>query len=264
MKRRLYTVCHNETEGATRWVHYYQNPENEGFQRKIDRPEFTAGGFYQGLSMNRLYTRSMQRRTISTILGSDILAGELIKPSGDLFLSRGHMAARSDFIFLNHQRATFYFVNAAPQWQTFNGGNWAILEDHFKRYVARKNINTEIYTGTHGIVTYKDVNGVQQKIYLSSTNDSQKVPVPKIYYKLIIDTRNKAGIVFIGVNNPYASEEEIQKDYVYCRNVMDKVNYIPWYKNKLSMGYLYACSVKEFAKAIGDLPHLPATDSLLL
>lgn len=264
MKRRLYTVCHNETEGATRWVHYYQNPENEGYQRRIDRPEFAAGDFYKGLSINRLYTRGMQRRTISTILGSDKLGAELIKPSGDLFLSRGHMAARADFIFNNHQRATFYFVNVAPQWQTFNGGNWAILEDYMKRYVARKNIDTEIYTGTHGIVTYKDVDGVQQKIYLSSTADSQKIPVPKIYYKVVIDTRNKAGIVFIGVNDPYATDEEIQKDYTYCRNVIDKVNYIPWNKSNRMMGYMYACSVKEFVKAIGDLPHLPPIDSLLL
>lgn len=261
--RRLYTVCHNETDGATRWVHYMQNPENQGYQQRVDRPDFAQGDFYKGLSMNRLYTQRTQLRTISIILGSDKLAAELIQPSRKLFLSRGHMAAKSDFIFGNHQQSSFYFVNAAPQWQTFNGGNWATVEDHLKRFVARRNINTEIYTGTYGILTYKDVKGVQQKIYLSVNNSERKVPVPKVYYKVVINAKSRSGIVFIGINNPYATLQDIQKDYTYCQNVMDKVTYIPWSKNLL-MGYLYACSVNDFVKAIGDLPQLPPTDSLLL
>lgn len=249
--------------GATRWVHYYQNQENEGFQRSVPRTSFITAGFYKGLDINRLYTRSMQRRTISKILGSNKLGGELVKPSGDLFLSRGHLAAKTDFIFGNHQLASFYFINAAPQWQTFNGGNWAILEDHLKRFIARRNINTEIWTGTYGIVTYKDVNGTQQQIYLSVKENTRKVPVPKIYYKVVIDTKSRAGIVFVGVNNPYATMENIENDYTYCQNVMAKVTYIPWNRN-LKTGYLYACSVNEFAKRIGALPELPPTDSLLL
>ena len=44
------------------------------------------------------------------------------------FLARGHLAAKSDFVFATAQRATFFFTNAAPQWQPFNAGNWNFLE----------------------------------------------------------------------------------------------------------------------------------------
>lgn len=264
MKRRLYTVCHNVDDGVTRWVHYTQNPENQGFQRAFGNIDFIQGPlFYSGLSVNNLYTRNQQRRTIATILGSDRLAGELIQPSGDLFLSRGHLAARSDFIFGNHQLASFYFVNAAPQWQSFNGGNWATLEDHLKRYIARRNINTEIYTGTFGLLTFPDIRGVHQPIHLSVANNRRRIPVPQVFYKVVINARNRAGIAFIGINNPYASLQDIQRNYTLCRNVMERVNYIPWSRN-LRLGYLYACSVSEFARAIGHLPQLPPTDNLLL
>lgn len=213
--------------------------------------------------MDNLYSQREQRRTVARILGSDQLAGELIHANSELFLSRGHMAASSDFIFRNHQLASFYFVNAAPQWQTFNGGNWNTLEQYLKRYVACRNINTEIYTGTYGVVTYKDIRGEDQEIHLSACNNARRVPVPKVYYKVVIDVRNRAGIAFIGVNNPYVALPEILRDYTYCRNVMDRVTYIPWSRH-LRMGHLYACSVNEFARAIGDLPQLPPTDRLLV
>lgn len=44
------------------------------------------------------------------------------------FLARGHLAAKTDFIYATGQRASFYFINAAPQWQPFNAGNWNRLE----------------------------------------------------------------------------------------------------------------------------------------
>lgn len=262
----LMTVCHNEELGSTSWVHYFQNPENQGFQRAFPRIPFIQGEFYEGLAVNNLYTRNVQRRTIANILGSPKLSADLIAAQGDLFLSRGHLAARSDFIYGVHQQASFYFLNAAPQWQTFNGGNWATLEDHLKRYIDRKNINAEIYTGTYGILTYNDTRGATREIFLASdrrTNDN-RIPVPKAFYKVVLVPETRSGIVFIGINNPYISIEEIKRDYSYCENVMDKVNYIPWNRRNLRQGYLYACSVNEFAKFVGHLPNIAHIDHLLI
>lgn len=256
----LMDVCHDEEKGATLWVHYYQNPENQGYQRSYPRINFIQSDFYKGLPVNALYTRNRQRDTIGRILGSRTLGENLIAQRGDLFLSRGHLAARSDFIFGIHQQATFYFLNAAPQWQQFNGGNWATLEDHLKRYVDRKNIRVEIYTGTYGVLTFDDVNGEPQEIYLATNGTDQRIPVPKIFYKVVIDEKENAGIVFVGVNNPYATMDEIQKDYVYCDNVMDQVDYIPWNTRRLQMGYLYACSVSDFMTRFAD--HFPGVKSV--
>lgn len=260
----LMDVCHDETKAVTRWVHYHQSPVNAGYQRSFPRINFIQSDFYEGLAVNSLYTRNRQRVTIGNILGSRQLGENLIADRGDLFLSRGHLAARSDFVFGVHQQASFYFLNAAPQWQQFNGGNWATLEDHLKRYVDRKDINVEIYTGTHGILTFNDVNGEPQELYLASNRNDQRIPVPKVYYKVVIDERNKAGIVFIGVNNPYATMEEIKNDYTYCENVMNQVNYIPWNQARPQMGYLYACTISDFVESVKSLPELPKLTKLLV
>lgn len=181
-------------------------------------------------------------------------------------MSRGHLAARSDFIYGVHQQASFYFLNAAPQWQTFNGGNWAILEEKLKAHVDRKNLDVDIYTGTHGTLSYADIEGVSREIFLSSKGDSpkvQKIPVPKIYYKIVIAPQQRAGIAFIGVNDPYATKEDILSNFIYCDNIINHVSYIPW-KSSLRMGYMYACAVDEFTKYVKELPKLPTIDHVLL
>lgn len=107
---------------------------------------------------------------------------------------------------------------------------------------------------------YNDVNGNPQNMFLSHKH--QKIPVPKIYYKIVV-TDDNAGIVFIGVNNPHASALEIKQNYTYCNNVISKVNYIPW-QNSLHMGHMYACSIDEFAKFASNLPKLPKINRILL
>ena len=71
------------------------------------------------------------------ILGSKELGEKYVKSSGDYFLSRGHTSAKADFALASLQRATFHIANVAPQWQTFNGGNWNTLEANLRAYVAK-------------------------------------------------------------------------------------------------------------------------------
>ncbi|XP_031621017.1 uncharacterized protein LOC116339335 [Contarinia nasturtii] len=261
----LMRVCHNETIGATNWVHYKQLPSNRGYQKSLTRVRFSQSNFYQGLKVDELYSRNNQLETCSSILQSKTICNKLINSNGDLFLSRGHLAARSDFILYAHQLATFHYINSAPQWQSFNGGNWAVLEENLKHYIDQQNLNADIYTGTHGILQFDDRKGKSQNLYLSSNTKSKfsQIPVPKIYYKIVV-TENMAGIVFVGVNNPHASLEEIKQNYIYCENVISKVNYIPWQEN-VRKGYMYACSIDEFLKFVPSLAtKVPKTNRILL
>lgn len=45
--------------------------------------------------------------------------------------------------------ATFYYANAAPQWQTSNGHNWEAIENDVRHFAGRLNEDLDIYTGTH-------------------------------------------------------------------------------------------------------------------
>lgn len=85
----------------------------------------SASTFYPGVDVNNRYTVAQQKVTISNYVGSD-LAEKYV--TSTQYLARGHLAAKTDFIYATGQRATFYFINCAPQWQLFNGGNWNMLE----------------------------------------------------------------------------------------------------------------------------------------
>lgn len=259
-------VCHDDKTANTLWTHYYQRPNNAMYQSGFPRIQFIQGNFYPGLSVNNLYTIAQQRRTIAKILGSDDLSWEMVPEKGNIYLARGHMCAKTDFIYGIQQQATFYFINVAPQWQSFNAGNWQYIEDGVRRFVADRGIETEIWTGTYGIMTLPDINGIHRKMYLDIDDNGvgRKIPVPKIYYKIVIEPETERGIVFIGVNNPHTTDDEIQSDYMLCDDVSESVNYLKWKKSNITLGYSYACEVNQFAKRIEDLPKLPEVNSLLL
>jgi hypothetical protein len=101
------------------------------------------------------------------------------------------------------------------------------------------------------VIELSDENGVEREIYLDI--DNKKIPVPKIFYKILIDESQQAGVVLIGVNNPHVTMEEINRDYVFCNDVSHKIKYIKWRLNDIRRGFSYACEVGEFLRKI---PHV--------
>lgn len=240
-------------------------PNNVFHQRNVPRIFFIQGNFYRGLRVSSLYSNYIQRKTIAEILGSEALASKIIKNGTEFYLARGHLVAKADHVFAAHQLATFYYINAAPQWQTFNGGNWMLVEIGIKEFIEKRNIDTDVYTGTHGIFTYPDINDKNQEIYLAlNKSTGNRIPVPRFYYKILIVESMSAGIVLIGVNDPYATEEAIERDYILCDDVGDQVTYINWNRKNITAGYSYACSVPDFVKVVKDIPQLPKIGKLLI
>lgn len=258
----LMDVCHDAVQAVNLWVHFEQKPGNLGFQRGFPRIQFIQGNFYRGMDVNAMYTTGRQRRTIADLLNSTALSWDIIQNDNDIFLARGHMAARTDYVYGVQQQASFYYINAAPQFQSFNGGNWESVETSVRQFVFNRNIEVEIWTGTYGVVTFADSRGIQTEIYLDGPN--RRIPVPKIFYKVVIHEPTARGIVLIGVNNPHLTIEEINSSYMFCENVAHLVNYISWEKDNIYLGYSYACEVNEFAKYVGHLPQLPVVRRLLL
>ncbi|XP_036327516.1 uncharacterized protein LOC118740129 [Rhagoletis pomonella] len=246
-------ICHDEVNEVTRYVHHVLNPSSNGYQHGVSRPSFITGDFYNGKNVNNLYTKVEQNKTISQILGMD--ASPYFNDTIDVYMARGHMAAKVDFIFGAPQKATFYFVNAAPQWQMFNGGNWERIEDGVRRFASDQALTLDCYTGIWGVSTLPDVNGVQQELYLAfDENNNGLIPVPMLYFRVVIDRESRKGIVLLGVNNPHISLEEIKRDYVICKDVGRRIDWIGWNKDNLMKGYSYACAVDDFLKVVTHLP----------
>ena len=49
--------------------------------------------------------------------------------SGTNYFARGHLSPDAAFIECPEQDATYFFFNVAPQFQSFNNGNWKQLEE---------------------------------------------------------------------------------------------------------------------------------------
>ena len=117
------------------------------------------------------------------------------------FPAQGHLSPDAGFIYNVEQDATYYFLNVAPQFQSFNNGNWKSLEINTrdlatKYYKPDKNCSNQmsyfqslgrdisVYSGTHGVLEFPDVNNNRQQIYLYN---KEYIPAPLYYWKVIQD-----------------------------------------------------------------------------
>jgi hypothetical protein len=168
-------------------------------------------------------------------------------------VAKGHLSAKTDFVYGSQQRATFHYVNVAPQWQTFNGGNWKELEESVRAYADKSKLNLDVYTGTYGIVTFPDVKGIETELYLYvDSNNNKAIPVPKLYWKAVYDPKSQAGVVVVGINNPYLSNP--QGDYLICNDVCSKISWLQLEQKNITKGYLYCCDVNDFRATVKTLP----------
>ena len=72
-----------------------------------------------------------QESVVTEILGSNTFKGTTIienSASGTNYFAKGHLSPDAGFVYNVQQDATYYFVNVAPQFQSFNNGNWKSLE----------------------------------------------------------------------------------------------------------------------------------------
>ncbi|XP_011148137.2 uncharacterized protein LOC105188409 [Harpegnathos saltator] len=250
-------ICYNDETYETYYTKFRMTKHIGNFQRSYPRPQFKQGNFFHGINVNKLYTFRAQKETLAKILGSsDLVAGKLRESVQ--FLSRGHLAAKSDFIYGSQQRSTFWYVNAAPQWLSFNDGNWKLLETSIRDLVTNRKLDLDVYTGTHDIMTMKNIYGVQTRLYLYP--ERQVLPVPKYFWKVIYDPKSKKGTAFVGLNDPF-----IQSRYTnmfLCLDVTKEITWLKWDPNNVTAGISYACTINELRKKIPEIPDLYVTNLL--
>lgn len=100
----LMRICHDQWDGSTKWTHHRLNPSSALHQRNVPRPYFNKAQFYKGIEPDKQYKRYNQVQTLATLLKSEKLARKLIQDENEYFLSRGHLAAKSDFVSTRTRR----------------------------------------------------------------------------------------------------------------------------------------------------------------
>lgn len=146
-------------------------------------------------------------------------------------------------------------------------GNWESVESGMKSFIANQNLNVEVYTGAHGILSLRDQNGVFRQLFLDfDTSGRGLIPVPEFWYRVVIHRSTNRGIVFIGINNPHATEADIQSRHIHCPDVSHFVTWVPWSspgRTSILRGYSYACTVADFRRVVTNLPPNVTAGSLL-
>lgn len=117
-----------------------------------------------------------------------------------------------------------------------------------------RDVELRIYTGTFGVTTLADVNGVQQPIYLAfDENNNGLIPVPKYYWMLVHDTAADVATAVLGINNPH---NRVTPEDVLCPSVCDQVPWVDWSLTDVVKGYTFCCTAAELHKAIDYAPNL--------
>lgn len=256
-------ICFDRVSQTTLYSEFNLTKTIAGYQRGFPRPQWLTGsGFFNvsGVAVNTLYTRNRQRITINALLGLETSSTKYIAATGNLFLARGHLAAKTDFLFGSQHRLTFYFVNAAPQWQSFNAQNWFSMERNVRDFASRRGSDLIVYTGTYGATSLPhEITGEDVELYLYIDGENKGIPVPRLFWKLVYEPITKAGVVFVGVNNPYLFNPE--KDKV-CEDVCDQYDWLTWRPTNITIGYSYCCTVDDFRRTVKNLPNIEVVQLL--
>lgn len=104
---------------------------------------------------------------------------------------RGHLAPSADFRWSETALSESYFYsNMSPQTADFNRAGWADLESTIRGYVFR-NPDRQLYVVTGGILK-EDLPVIERGI--------NKVSIPRYFYKVVLDLKDRRGIGFLMPN----------------------------------------------------------------
>jgi hypothetical protein len=119
-----------------------------------------------------------------------------------------------------------------------------------------------VYTGTYGVATLPNVNGIATELYLYvDSNTNKGIPVQKLFWKAVYDLKSHAGVVFVGIHTPYVSEP--QGDYLMCNDVCSKISWVNWDRKNIAKGYCYCCEVDDFRSTVKFLPQFTVSSLLI-
>ncbi|XP_050311028.1 uncharacterized protein LOC126746740 isoform X2 [Anthonomus grandis grandis] len=222
------------------------------------RPGWTEGTFYNlGVRLDNLYPNAPQRITINRLVGLPDESTKYVQPTGNYYLARGHFTARADYIYYAQQEATFHYINSVPQWQTFNGFNWAYFEANVRQYAARTGLDLVVMTGGYNISTLPhESTGRPVELYLFADGGSRAMPIPAQFWKVVYSPSTQAGVAVLGLNNPFI--QDVRRELI-CPDIADQLTWLTFDRTLIHRGYMYACTIANLRRVIPEIPNYRVT-----
>lgn len=101
----LITTCLDTTTYQSLWARHVVPKQIAQRNTYGNMPYFSDDGLYHDFQVEvyNYYTKIMQTETIGVLVGSADLAAEYVEQSGDVFMARGHLAPKADFMYTSWQ-----------------------------------------------------------------------------------------------------------------------------------------------------------------
>uniref|UniRef100_A0A8D8XU83 DNA/RNA non-specific endonuclease/pyrophosphatase/phosphodiesterase domain-containing protein n=1 Tax=Cacopsylla melanoneura TaxID=428564 RepID=A0A8D8XU83_9HEMI len=252
----LIEICFDEMRLRTLYTKNDISPDIQGRQINFPRKYFEEDQFFKNVSMSRVYSKGAQIKIMTDILQSRDLVNKYV---GDDIIARGHLTPKGDFVYGAEQMATFYYVNAAPQWHKFNAGNWNDVEEGVRKLAIKRKITLTVYTGSFGVLYYPDKNNINRGIFLArDRKNNYFFPVPNLFWKVVYDPNSQSAIALVGHNNLHS----VNQTDILCPDVSHEISWLSWNRTNVQKGFSYACELSTFRNKIGYLPKFTVTKLL--
>ena len=175
-----------------------------------------------------------------------------VRPGTDYVFIYTFLTPRQSMVYSAAAIATYSKLNIESQWKAVNH-NWRCIENHVNEMAKVLKKNLVVYTGGYNILKNADkADGIRRDMYLYAHKEGEiikrEVPLPRYFYKMVIDFTTDSGVVFVTVNNPYKPESERQICTDAYTSVEDFSMPANWEPNNRLRGYSYMCKVDDFLK----------------
>lgn len=242
---KYFQSCYNDAKASVLYTeHELLGGSIDVAQIDNDRPGFKVGELKTKVRFSSVYTQSSQRNRLATLLGSEEVAQRYI--SSGSFFAKGHLTPDGDAVLDTWADATYFYINAAPEWQVINVGNWLRVENAARKVAARLNDTVRVFTGVYDVLQLPDADGRPVPITLA---ENSLLEAPKWFWKIVHHSGSDSAIALVTLNNPFAARGEH-----LCPDVCDRYGWGHKEFRELQRGFTYCCSVQELRKAIKFIP----------
>lgn len=252
-EKKVLGVCFDPSSETTLYTEHVIHGANIEAKDIVEgRPCFKDMGFFS-VPMFPVYSQISQLNLMIHLFGDAHLAHQIIDPRRQLYFAKGHMSPDADFVIQANQGATYYYINAVPQWQAINNGNWKALEFATRKLAKTKGRDLRVYSGGWGVLKLYN-----KEIFLGLTENKTVVPAPAVTWKVVHDELQNCAAAIVIVNNPFLTAPPTP----LCQ---DRCSSLPWISTvnvkDLQHGYTYCCSVADLRAAV---PHVPDLGNVCL